>query len=66
MPEQEELRRAVDAVLSEIDRLNREQVEVLKAWDDSRLLAVDKELENTFGEKERTFGKSMVVSWGTS
>jgi hypothetical protein len=50
------LRSTVTAILERIDRLTQEQIDSLKNADDERLLALDKELETTFGEKERAFG----------
>ncbi len=55
-PRQHELREAVNAILARIDQLNQGQMEALKAHDDQRLMQLDKQMELTFGEKERSFG----------
>ena len=43
-------------MLGHLNRLTIEQIDCLKANDQKRLLALDKELETVFGEKERAFG----------
>ena len=43
-------------MLGHLNRLTVEQIDCLKANDQKRLLALDKELETVFGEKERAFG----------
>ena len=54
--EQERLRQAVTEVLNRIDVLNRGQIEAIKTRDDERLMALDKELEAAFGQKQRLYG----------
>ena len=53
---QEELREEVYRILTEIDTINRGQMEALASGDDEQLMALDKKLELKFGEKERCFG----------
>jgi hypothetical protein len=55
-PEQERLRAEVHAILTEIDRLNEDSIKALAAWEDERLMAIDKELETLMGQKERVYG----------
>jgi hypothetical protein len=55
-PEQERLRAVVHDILQQIDKLNREQIDALNAWDYERLMAIDKELESLIGSKERAYG----------
>jgi BMFP domain-containing protein YqiC len=54
--EQEKLRQAVTDVLNRMDVLNRAQIEAIKTRDDERLMALDKELEAAFGQKQRLYG----------
>ena len=53
---QHELRERVNAILARIDQLNQGQMKALNEGDDQRLLELDKQMELTFGEKERAFG----------
>jgi len=53
---QQELRQAVTAVLERIDTLTRRQIEAMDRRDYDQLMALDRELEAAFGEKERAFG----------
>jgi len=53
---QEKLRRDALGILERIDALHRGQIEAMANADDERLMTLDKELENVFGEKERAFG----------
>jgi hypothetical protein len=48
-------KRAIDA-LSKINELAVQQIECIKASNQIRLMALDKETELAFGEKERAFG----------
>lgn len=54
--EREKLQRKADFVLSEIVKIIELQREALQERGESELMALDKRLENTFGEKERAFG----------
>jgi hypothetical protein len=53
---QQELRRAVASILERIDGLTKEQLDAIATGDDAKLMALDKKIELTFGEKERAFG----------
>jgi hypothetical protein len=53
---EQELRNAATAVLDRIDALTDEQIAAIKGRDDEALMAIDKQLELAFGEKERAFG----------
>lgn len=55
-PKRDELNKRALEVLRHLNRLTVEQMDCLKANDQRRLLALDKELEKQFGEKERAFG----------
>jgi hypothetical protein len=52
----DELQRQATDALERVVILTRQQIDALKAGDQNRLLSLDKDLELTFGEKERTFG----------
>ena len=51
-----ELAEAAQETLRQITKLTDEEIECIRKRDSARLLAVDKELELLFGEKERRFG----------
>jgi hypothetical protein len=53
---QQELRRSATVILERIDALTQQQIDAMRNADDERLMAIDKEIELTFGEKERIFG----------
>jgi hypothetical protein len=53
---QDELRQAITGILERIDALTQEQIDAINTADDAELMALDKEIELTFGEKERAFG----------
>lgn len=44
------------AVLEKLHNLTREQLESFQAGEDERFMRLDRELENTVGEKERAIG----------
>ena len=52
----DELQRQASEALERVIVLTRQQIEALKAADHARLMSLDKDLELTFGEKERHFG----------
>jgi hypothetical protein len=54
--QQKQLREKVNGLLGKIDHINRGQMKALMEADDELLMTLDKELELTFGEKERAFG----------
>ena len=54
--EQETLRRLATTILHRIEQLMERQIAAMDACDDERLMALDKEIELAFGEKERAFG----------
>lgn len=55
-PKRDELQREADRALQQIIDITTQQIGALKKGDQALLLALDKELEKTFGEKERSFG----------
>ncbi len=55
-PRQNELRHATTAALSKIESLASEQLKALQFGQDSKMAALDKQIELAFGEKERAFG----------
>jgi hypothetical protein len=55
---QDELREAITGILQRIDALTQEQIDAIKTADDAELMALDKAIELTFGEKERALGLS--------
>lgn len=54
--ERDRLTGEAEAALGRVITLTREQINALNERDDSRLMALDQELELAFGEKERLFG----------
>ncbi len=52
----DELQRQASDALERVVFLTRQQIDALKAGEMSRLTQLDKDLEITFGEKERAFG----------
>lgn len=55
-PERDRLQLEADQVLQQIIDITKRQIDALHDGDQARLLALDKRLETTFGEKERAFG----------
>lgn len=55
-PQREALQHDANTVLQKIIDLTRLQIDALSINDQARLLALDKQLEKKFGEKERAFG----------
>lgn len=55
-PEREALQREATRNLQVLIELTKQQIDALTSNDQSRLLALDKNLEKVFGEKERSFG----------
>jgi hypothetical protein len=53
---QDEIRRQLEAVLWRIDRLTQQQIQATHEYDDPKFSDFDKQLELSFGEKERLFG----------
>lgn len=54
--EREALQREAARNLQLLIELTKQQIDALTASDQARLLALDKNLEKVFGEKERSFG----------
>ena len=55
-PVRKELVDSASEILSKIRELTAEQIKLLKAGDQAKLIALDKELEVIFGDKEKAFG----------
>jgi hypothetical protein len=55
-PQRKELQDAAETALQCIKDLTSASIEALRAGDNVRLLALDKELELAIGDKERRFG----------
>jgi hypothetical protein len=55
-PKKEELRREANQILDRVLSITKAQIEALQANDQAKLLSLDKDLELTFGSKERAFG----------
>ena len=51
-----ELQDSAEEALQRIRELSAAQIEALRAGDNARLLALDKDLELAVGDKERRFG----------
>lgn len=54
--EREKLQREASGHLQALIEITKQQIEALQANDQARLIALDKNLEKIFGEKERSFG----------
>jgi hypothetical protein len=54
--ERESIEQEVSAALSAVTELMKRQLEALKVADHHKMFALDRELENSFGRKERAFG----------
>jgi hypothetical protein len=54
--ERDSLQRDATAALQKIIDLTKQQITAIHDDDQTRLLALDKNLETAFGEKERSFG----------
>lgn len=52
----ESLQAEAASVLQRLIDLTQHQIEAVEVNDQSKLMALDKDLETTFGEKERAFG----------
>lgn len=55
-PVEERLAKTVSAILTHLIEITTAQLQAFREHRDEDLSRLDKELENTFGEKERTIG----------
>ena len=63
---QQDLLTKITAILEGIGSLNRQQIGAIEQRDHVRLLRLDKELENVFGDKEKAFVAYVRIGMSTA